>query len=126
VEIMMDMLDAVMIAGICIAVGAGVFLLSTQWQIAKRAGGQDVHLDSTRRGERLDLYMGVVWSGLLLVQVTNVLHHMQHDGTLRLSLLSLAAAAGAVFVCGAFAGRLLLRREMRLGEEKRRNEMALR
>lgn len=122
----MDTRDAVMITGLCLAVGACVFLIRTQWEIAKRAGGQDVHLDSTRRGERLDLYMGIVWSGLLLVQTTDVLHHLQRDGTLRLSLLSLAAAAGAVFVCGAFAGRLLLRREMRLYEEKRRNNMALR
>lgn len=115
----MDLLDAVMIAGICLAVGACAFLLTTQLRIAKQAGGQDAHLESARRGERLDLYMGAVWSGFLVVQITNIFHHIQLDGTIKLSSLSLAAFAAVVFVCGAFAGRLLLRRQMRLDKEKR-------
>jgi hypothetical protein len=53
------------------------------------------------------------------VQATNIFHHMQLGGTIKLSLLSLAAFAADVFICGAYAGRLLLRREMRLEKEKR-------
>jgi len=115
----MDLLDAVMIGGICLAGGACAFLLATQLGIAKKAGGQDVHLESARRDERLDLYMGAVWSGILVVLATNIFHQIQLGGTFELSLLSLAAFAAVVFICGAFAGRLLLRREMRLDKEKR-------
>jgi hypothetical protein len=60
--------------------------------IAKQAGGQDVHLESARRGERLELYVGAVWSGFLVVQATNIFHHIQLGGTIKLSLLSLAAS----------------------------------
>ena len=80
----MDLLDAVMIAGICLAVGACAFLLTTQLVIARQAGGQGVHLESTRRGERLDLYMGAVWSGCLLVQASSIFHHIQLGGTIKL------------------------------------------
>jgi hypothetical protein len=119
VEIMMDLLDAVMIAGICLAVGGCAFLLATQLGSAKPAGGQDARRESARRGKRLDLYMGVVWSGFLVVQTTNIFHHRQPAGTFELSSLSLAAFTADVLICGGFAGRLLLRREMRLDKEKR-------
>jgi hypothetical protein len=119
-EIMMDMLDAVMVAGICLAVGACAFFLRTQAAIPKHKSGQDFNPERTHRGWRLDLYMCVIWSGFLLVQTTNVFHHVQRDGTINLSLLSLAALAANVFICGAFAARLLLGREMRLETEKHR------
>jgi hypothetical protein len=102
-----------------LTVGAFAFFLATQLGIAKRAGGQNVHLESARRGERLELYMGAGWSGILVVLATNIFHHIQLDGTINLSLLSLAAFVAVVFICGAFARRLLLRREMRLDKEKR-------
>lgn len=115
----MDLLDAVMIAGLCLAVGACAFLLTTQLGLAKPTGGQDVHLERARRGEHLDLYMGAVWSGFLVVQATSIFHHVQLGGMIKLSLLSLAAFAADVFICGGFAGRLLLRRELRLAKERR-------
>jgi hypothetical protein len=123
---MLDLLDTVMIAGLGLAIGACAFLIWTQLRDAKQTGEQDVLLANIRRGERLDLYMGIVWSGFLLVQVTNIFHHIDPGGTFQLSSLSLAAVAGDLFVCGGFAGRLLLRREMRLINEKRteRNETA--
>jgi hypothetical protein len=117
-ETTMHLSDAAMIAGLCLAVGACAFLLATQVWTAQRAGGQDVHFDSAQRGGRLDLYMAAVWSGFLVVQASSVFRHMQPDGTLNLSSLSLAAFAADVFICGGFAGRLLLRREMRLSREK--------
>jgi hypothetical protein len=75
--------------------------------------GQDL------RGGRLDLYMLCVWSGLLLVQLAEILRHMQFDGTFRLSTLTLAATGAVILLCGIGAGRLLLRRELRWYREKR-------
>jgi hypothetical protein len=115
----MDLLDVVMIGGVGLAVVACACLVRVQLKSVKQAGGQEVHLEPTRRGERLDLYMAIVWSGFLLVQVTNILHHIQNDGSFRFTSLSLSAFAAVVFVCGGFAARLLLRREMRLYEAKR-------
>ena len=118
----MDFLDVVMIAGICLSVGACAFLITAQLRTAKRTGAQDVHLENARRGERLDLYMGAVWAGFLIVQATSVFHHLQLDGTIEFSLLSLAALAAVLFICGAFAGRLLLRREMGLNKKQREQQ----
>lgn len=117
----MDFPDVVMLAGICLSVGACALLVTAQLRTAKQAGAQDVHLESAERSERLDLYMGAVWSGFLVVQATSVFHHVQRDGTIKFSWLALAAFAAVVFICGAFAGRLLLRRDMR-SEKKRREE----
>jgi hypothetical protein len=118
-EMTMVFLDAVMIGGIGMAVVACACLIRMQLKSLKQAGGHEVHLEPTRRGERLDLYMAIVWSGFLLVQVTSILHHIQSDGSFQFTSLSLVAFAAVVFVCGGFAARLLLRREMRLYEEKR-------
>jgi hypothetical protein len=108
-----------MIAGLCLIVGACAFLVGIALKTVRQAGGQDLRLLDPHPGGRLDLYMGAVWSGMLLVQASSVLRHMQPTGTFNLSWLSLAALAGDIFVCGGFAGRLLLRREMRWYKEKR-------
>ena len=50
---------------------------------------------------------------------TKILLHAEPGGTYKLSSLALAATPGNIFVCGVFAGHLLLRREMRWYEEKR-------
>ena len=112
----MSLLDDVMLAGIGLALGACAFLIAAQ--LRDKQAGQDPVAANARRARRLDLYMGVVWSGFLLVQISNILRHRQPDGAMTFSSLSLAAFAGVVFLCGGFAGRLLLRREMRLAEER--------
>jgi len=109
----MNLPDTVMIAGLCVAVTACAFLLVARLRSARQSAEPDIHLASTRRSARLDQYMGMVWSGFLLVQGAQIFNHLRPDGTAQLSLLSMGAAAGVVFVCGGFAGRLLLRREMR-------------
>jgi hypothetical protein len=112
----MDLLDAVEIGGVAMALGACAFLVMTQLKSIKQ-GARD--LEPARRGERLDLYMAIVWSGFLLVQISSILHHVQSDRTFKFTSLSLSAFAAVVFICGGFAARLLLRREMRLYEERR-------
>ena len=109
---MMDLIDLVMLAGIGLALGACAFLIAAQ--LRDKPAGQDPVAAKARRARRLDVYLAVIWSGFLAVQITNILHHLAPDGTMKLSRLSLTAFAGVVFICGGFAGRLLLRREMRL------------
>jgi hypothetical protein len=118
-EAMMVFADAMTIAGLCLIVAACAFLLGITLKTVKQAGGQDLRLVDPHPGGRLDLYMAAVWSGMLLVQASSIVRHMQPAGTFNLSGLSLAALAGELFVCGVFAGRLLLRREIRWYKEKR-------
>jgi hypothetical protein len=115
----MDFVDVIMIAGICMMFGACAFLLPTALSAAKRARGQDLRLMDNHPGGRMDFYMSGFWGSMFLVQVSNVLRHVRPDGTYSLSLLALAATAGAIFVCGVYGGRLLLRREQRWVKEKR-------
>jgi len=101
-------------AGLCILVGACAFLVVT-WLKAVRRGSD------YRRPEnslRLDLFMAIVWSGMVLVQLANVLFHREPNGTFALSSLALAAAGSQLLVCGIFAGRLLLRWELRVMKAK--------
>lgn len=112
----MDLIDIIMIAGLGLSLGACTLLVRAQLRTARQVGAREVQLEEALRSERLDWYMGAVWSGFLVVQATNVFHHVQVDGTIKFSLLSLAAFAGVVFICGGFAGRLLLRRDMRLAD----------
>jgi hypothetical protein len=119
---MMVFVDAMMIGGICVMVGACAFLLGTALRALRRGGGQDLRLMDDHPGARLDLYMAFVWGGMLVVQISNILFHKQPGGAYNLSSLTLAATAGDVFACGVFAGRLLLRREMRWYKEKREEQ----
>jgi hypothetical protein len=109
----MNVLDTVMIAGLCLSSGACIFLIAVQMRAARQTGATGSPLESNGRSERFELYNFAVWSGFLLVQATNVLHHRQPDGMFLLSLLSLGGFAASVFICGAAAGRVALRREMR-------------
>jgi hypothetical protein len=112
----MNLIDTIMIAGLCLSLGACALLITAQLRTARRVGAGEFHLEKARRSERLDWCMGAVWTGFLVVQATNVFHHVELDGSIKFSLLSLAAFAGVVFICGGFAGRLLLRRDLRLAD----------
>ena len=113
----MNLLDDVMLAGIGLMLVACAFLIAAQ--LRDRQAGHGPVAANARRARRLESYLGIVWSGFLLVQISNILHHIEPDGTMKLSWLSLTSFASVVFICGAFAGRLLLRREMRLDKERR-------
>src|SRR6185369_8506669 len=100
----MDFVDVIMIAGICMMFGACAFLLPTALSAAKRARGQDLRLMDNHPGGRMDFYMSGFWGGMFLVQVSNVLRHVRPDGTYSLSLLALAATAGAILYAVSMAG----------------------
>jgi len=106
-----------MIGGICIMV-ASTYVLPGAINATQRAATSFVPMDGLL-GWRFDLYWGCVWSGLLLVQVANILGHVRPDGTFQLSSLTLAATAAVLLLCGICAGRLLLRAELRRYEGRR-------
>jgi hypothetical protein len=114
---MTTFLETLMVAGICVMIGGCAFLLATVLRATKSAGSDFRPMDY-HPGGRLDLCMGLVWSGMLLMLASNVFLHSGPGRTYNLSGLTLAATAGNIFVCGIFAGRLLLRREMRRHEER--------
>jgi hypothetical protein len=115
----MNFVDALMIGGLCIMVAAGAFLLRTALRAARRADEQGFRRMDDHPGGQLDLYMAFLWSGMLLVQGSNIVLHLQTGSIHNVSLLAWMGTAGDIFICGIFAGRLLLRREMRWHKEKR-------
>jgi hypothetical protein len=105
----MNSASTIIIAGICVMlVGAGALLFAGLR--AKRTGAP--------MGTRLDVYMACVWTGMLMVQMSSIVLHWEPAAIYHLSPLTLSATAANIFVCGIFAGRLLLRREMRLQKER--------
>jgi hypothetical protein len=109
----MNFLGIMMSAGLaatvlgCIAVGV---------LAVRRAGGQVPSFDNP--GWRLDLSMCFVWGGILLVQLSNILIHKESGAIHNISAFGWAGTAGDIFICGVFAGRLLLRREMKPCKDK--------
>jgi len=114
----MDLLEAMLIAGLCLIVGASAFILGAMLKAARQARRHDRHFVDPRRGERLDIYLGTLWIGMLLLQFSSLLRHMQPPGIFNLSRIALAGFGSAVFVCGVYAGRLLLRLEIRRSEQR--------
>lgn len=115
----MDFADALLIAGMCVMVVCA-FIVGRMIWTTLRADGEELRLRNINNdGRRLDLYLGLVWTGMLLVQASSILRHVQPGGIQNLSTLTVAATAGDIFICGVVAGRLLLRREMRWLNEKR-------
>ncbi|HET7191390.1 MAG TPA: hypothetical protein VFI98_05710 [Pseudolabrys sp.] len=108
---MMDLLETMMIAGICLVIGGFAFLLRTQLKALKQVRRQDIRLVGPHVGTRQDLYMGLLWSGIFLVQVSGLVRHIQ-PGPNNFPWFPLIAVASVLFVCGGYAGRLLLRWEI--------------
>ena len=94
---------------------AGCAFLVVMELKARRSGGQSYH----QRAARLDWYMSFVWSGMFLVQLSSILLHWEPGAIFHVSPATWVATAGSIFGCGVFAGRLMLRWEMRLYEERR-------
>lgn len=66
-----------------------------------------------------DVYLALVWSGILMVQLSNILHQAESGGSFRVTPLMGIGTAAVVFICGAYAGRLMMRLEMRRYNSKR-------
>ena len=107
----MDLANLLLDAGLLVAVAAALIAGRAIWT-SLRASGDELLRRQRDNGLRLDLDLGLVWIGMLLVQAGNILLHRDSAG-IHVSSLTLVATAGTVFVCGACAGRLLLRAELR-------------
>ena len=107
----MDLANLLLDAGLGVAVAAALIAARAIW-ITLHASGGELLRRQRDNGLRLDLYLGLVWLGMLLVQAGNILLHRDSAG-FHISSLTLVATAGTVFICGACAGRLLLRAELR-------------
>jgi hypothetical protein len=118
-EAMVDWISATMDAGLFVMGDAAGFLVWTAWRASRRARGKSLRVIDDHPGSRLDLFMGVLWFGMLLVQTDNLFLNAAPGGWYKLSALSLAGTASTVFICGAFAGRIVLRRELRWLQERR-------
>lgn len=106
----MDSLEIMMNAGLCLIVGTAAFVLRAIIKTTKlRRAGQRV----TYPGDRVDMYMAILWGGIFLVNLSSLIRHMQSPGPQNLSWLSLTGFASVAFVLGVYAGRLLLRMEIR-------------
>ena len=108
----MDLPNVLLDAGLCVTAVAALIAGRAIWT-TWRASGEELLRRRRDNGQRLDLFLCLVWSGMFLVQAGNILLHRDSGGIHDISSLTLVATAGTVFVCGAFAGRLLLRLELR-------------
>lgn len=111
----MNLVDATLIGSISMMVVAGVFLLRTKF---RGAGGRGRRPTDGYLSWELDLWMALFWMGMLLMQLSQIWLHWDPIWIYHLSPLTFAATACALFACGVFAGRLLLRLEIRRYQEK--------
>lgn len=103
------------VAGLCLVV-AGVLLSCRQYLLSARSlrKSGDRAPDRYIDGVRHDLYQGAVWLGVALILVSQIAQQLERGAPVQEMALSLAAGAGMVFICGLYAGRLMLRRQLRL------------
>ena len=114
----MDLPSLLLDTGLAVAVVAALIAGRAIWT-GLRASGEELLRRRRDNGLRLDLYLGLVWSGMLLIQTGNFLLHAESGGLRTISSLTVVSTAGTVFVCGAIAGRLLLRLELRRSKLER-------
>jgi hypothetical protein len=114
----MNFSDALITTGICIIIAGAAFTLVSSLKARRDSS------EGTRKipgGAAIDRSILLAWSGILLVEVGNIAFHRRPSGLYDVSALTWAATAGAVFLLGVAAGRLLLRlewrRAMRIREE---------
>lgn len=115
---MLDFLDTMMSAGLGVMVLGSIFIGVL---LVRRARGQIPTFDNP--GWRLDATVCLVWGGMLLVQLSNILMHKESGTIYNVSTLGWWGTAGYIFILGVFAGRLLLRREMQLYKAKQDEQM---
>lgn len=118
----MRLVETMMTVGLCMIIGAAAFILAAG--IRARLAGEPLKEESP--GQRLDAYMLLVWSGMLLVQVSNILLHWDTGSLSHVSTIGWASTAADFFICGCFAGRLLLRREMRWRKQQESQDLGAR
>jgi hypothetical protein len=117
-----NLIDTTMMGGLVLILGACALMVGIAlWE--KRTGKKGPAATTDEHpGARLDLYLCLVWSGMALVQVSNIALHIQEGAIQNVSRLGWVGTGGTIFACGVFLGRLLLRREIRWYKNKREQQ----
>jgi uncharacterized membrane-anchored protein YhcB (DUF1043 family) len=118
----MTFLEVMGTAGLCLTVVAGAFIVRAGLKAAKQRAEQYRQLPEVYPGMMVDAYMVLLWSGTLMTQVSNILLHVESGGIYRVVPLMWIGTASVLFMCGLFAGRLLMRLEMRAYKAKREEQ----
>jgi hypothetical protein len=117
-----NLIDAIMMGGLVLILGACTLMVGTAlWERRTGKTTPAATIDD-HPGTRLDLYLCLVWSGMVLVQVSNIALHIQERAIQNVSGLGWLGTAGTISACGVFLGRLLLRREIRWYKNKREQQ----
>jgi hypothetical protein len=119
---MMSLVQGVLIAGVCLTVVAGALLIPAGLKAAKQRREHYRQLPEEYPGLTGEVYMALVWSGLLMVQISNILLHAEPGGNYRVVPLMWVGTAAAVFICGLYVGRFMIRLEMRAYRAKREEQ----
>ena len=103
------------IAGFCLCITGAMLSFRRYLPSAKSVGPQgDRAPDQYTNAIRQDSYQGTLWLGVALMVVSQVVQQMERGAPADELAFSLVAAAAMVFICGLYAGRLMLRRQWRL------------
>lgn len=118
----MTLAEDIMMAGLGMVVVAFALFVGAALKTAKQRAEWYRQLPEEYPGLMLDVCMLVLWGGMLLSQISNILYHAESGGIYRVVPLTWVASAAAVFICGAYAGRLMMRLEMRRYKAKREEQ----
>ena len=104
-----------MIAGICICLAGLAFGLRLRRRMVRHIRQYKVSAVGAARiyGAGLDWCQLALWFGIALVLVSQLVQQVQRGEAANRLTLSMASSAAMIFVCGMFAGRLMLRAQQR-------------
>ena len=108
-------MSGLMIAGICLILFALALGLWQQRRIVRHVNQYKVSAAEAGRvyGAGRDWCNLALWFGIALVLVSQLVHQVQRDEAANRLTLSMASSAAIIFICGMFAGRLMLRAQQR-------------
>ena len=115
--------EDLMFAGLGVMVVAVVLFVFGALKAARKRAEHHRNLPEEYPGQMLDAYMLLIWSGLLLSQISNILFHEEPGGIYRVIPLMWIGTGADVAIVGVYIGRLMMRWEMRLYKRKRDEQM---
>lgn len=118
----MTLAEDIMMAGIGLMLAAGALLIPVALSAAKHRAEHYRQLPEEYPGLMGDVYLALVWGGMLILQISNILLHAEPGGIYRVVPLTWVGTAAAVFICGLYGGRLMMRLEMRAYRAKREEQ----
>jgi hypothetical protein len=111
-----------LIAGVCLVVVAAALAIPAGLRAAKQRAEHYRQLPEEYPGLMGDVFGALIWSGMLMIELSSILLHAEPGGIYRVVPLMWVGTAAAVFICGLFAGRLMMRWEMRAYKAKREEQ----